>query len=50
MRLISTFARLGIVGLLGILLAVLMDPANWDPITGPDSMTKLEFATAVLDA
>ena len=49
MRLISTFARLGIVGLLGLLLAVLMDPANWDPITGPDSMTTLEFATAVLD-
>ena len=49
MRLVSTFARLGIVGLLGLLLAVLMDPANWDPVTGPDSMTTLEFATAVLD-
>ena len=49
MRLISTFARLGIVGLLGILLAVMMDPANWTPVTGSDSMTTLEFATAVLD-
>ena len=49
MRLISTFARLGIVGLLGILLAVMMDPTNWTPVTGSDSMTTLEFATAVLD-
>ena len=49
MRLISTFARLGVVGLLGLLLAVLMDPANWNPVTGSDSMTTLEFATAVLD-
>ena len=49
MRLISTFARLGIIGLLGVLLAVLMGPANWTPVTGSDSMTTLEFATAVLD-
>ena len=49
MRLISTFARLGVVGLLGLLLAVLMDPENWTPVTGSDSMTTLEFATAVLD-
>ena len=49
MRLISTFARLGIIGLLGVLLAVMMDPANWTPVTGSDSMTPLEFATAVLD-
>ena len=49
MRLISTFARLGVVGMLGLLLAVLMDSANWDPVTGSDSMTTLEFATAVLD-
>ena len=49
MRLVSTFARLGIVGLLGLLLAVLMDPANWNPVTGSDSMTTLEFATSVLD-
>ena len=49
MRLISTFARLGVVGLLGLLLAVLMDPGNWTPVTGSDSMTTLEFATAVLD-
>ena len=49
MRLVSTFARLGVVGLLGLLLAVLMDPANWTPVTGSDSMTTLEFATAVLD-
>ena len=49
MRLVSTFARLGIVGLLGLLLAVLMDPENWTPVTGSDSMTTLEFATAVLD-
>ncbi len=49
MRLISTFARLGIIGLLGVLLAVMMDPANWAPVTGSDSMTTLEFATAVLD-
>ena len=42
MRLISTFARLGIIGLLGILLAVLMDPANWG--TGSSGeMTTLEF-------
>ena len=49
MRLVSTFARLGVVGLLGILLAVLMDPENWSPVTGSDSMTTLEFATAVLN-
>ena len=49
MRLISTFARLGIIGLLGVLLAAMMDPANWTPVTGSDSMTTLEFATAVLD-
>jgi len=49
MRLVSTFARLGVVGLLGILLAVLMDPENWAPVTGSDSMTTLEFATAVLN-
>ena len=49
MRLISTFARHGIIGLLGVLLAVMMDPANWTPVTGSDSMTTLEFATAVLD-
>tara|TARA_B100001750_G_scaffold160945_1_gene129818 strand:- start:311 stop:586 length:276 start_codon:yes stop_codon:yes gene_type:complete len=49
MRLVSTFARLGIIGLLGLLLAVLMDPANWNPVTGSDSMTTLEFATSVLD-
>ncbi|MCS5535130.1 MAG: hypothetical protein NZ802_04680 [Candidatus Poseidoniales archaeon] len=49
MRLISTFARLGVVGLLGLLLAVLMDPENWSPVTGSDSMTTLEFATAVLN-
>jgi len=49
MRLVSTFARLGIVGLLAILLAVMMDPANWTPVTGSDSMTTLEFATSVLD-
>ena len=49
MRLISTFARLGIIGLLGVLLAVMMDPANWTSVTGSDSMTTLEFATAVLD-
>ena len=49
MRLISTFARLGIIGLLGVLLAGMMDPANWTPVTGSDSMTTLEFATAVLD-
>jgi|TARA_B110000438_G_C15819836_1_gene653851 NADH:ubiquinone oxidoreductase subunit 6 (subunit J) len=49
MRLISTFARLGIIGLLGVLLTVMMDPDNWTPVTGSDSMTTLEFATAVLD-
>ncbi len=49
MRLVSTFARLGIVGLVGILLTVMMDPANWNPVTVSDSMTTLEFATAVLD-
>ena len=49
MRLISTFARLGIIGFLGVLLAVMMDPGNWTPVTGSDSMTTLEFATAVLD-
>ena len=49
MRLVSTFARLGVVGLLGLLLAVLMDPENWSPVTGSDSMTTLEFATAVLN-
>ena len=49
MRLISTFARLGVVGMLVLLLAVLMDPANWDPVTGSDSMTTLEFSTAVLN-
>ena len=49
MRLISTFARIGVVVLLGLLLAIMMDPANWSDVTGSDSMTTLEFATAVLD-
>ncbi len=49
MRLVATFARVGIVMLLGLLLTVLMDPANWTEVTGPDSMSTLEFATAVLD-
>ena len=49
MRLVSTFGRLGIIGLLGLLLAVLLDPANWNPGTGSDSMTTLEFATSGLD-
>ena len=49
MRLIGTFARIGVVVLLGLLLAIMMDPANWSDVTGPDSMTTLEFATAVLD-
>ena len=48
MRLIGTAARLGIIGMLGLLLAVLMDPANWG--TGSSGeLTTLEFATAVLD-
>ena len=46
MRLMSTVARLGIIGMLGLLLAVLMDPANWG--TGSSGeLTTLEFATAV---
>ncbi len=49
MRLIGTFARIGVVVLLGLLLAMMMDPSNWTDVTGPDSMTTLEFATAVLD-
>ena len=49
MRLIGTFGRIGVVVLLGLLLAVVMDPANWSEFTGSDSMTTLEFATAVLD-
>tara|TARA_B110000014_G_scaffold85275_1_gene58425 strand:+ start:1010 stop:1285 length:276 start_codon:yes stop_codon:yes gene_type:complete len=49
MRLISTFARIGVVVLLGLLLAIMMDPANWSDVTGSDSMTTLEFATSVLD-
>jgi hypothetical protein len=48
MRLISTFARLGIIGLLGVLLAVVMDPTNWG-VGSSGEMTTLEFATAVLD-
>ena len=49
MRLIGTFARIGVVVLLGLLLAIMMDPANWSDVTGSDSMTTLEFATSVLD-
>ena len=49
MRLVSTFARIGIIVLLGLLLSVMMDPANWVEVTGSDSMSTLEFATAVLD-
>ena len=49
MRLISTFARIGVVVLLVLLLAIMMDPANWSDVTGSDSMTTLEFATSVLD-
>ena len=41
MRLISTFARIGMVGFLGLLLAVLMDPANWVEVYGSDSMNTL---------
>ena len=49
MRLVATFARIGVVVLLGLLLTVMMDPASWTEITGSDSMSTLEFATAVLD-
>ena len=48
MRLIGTAARLGIIGVLGLLLSVVMNPANWG--TGSSGeLTTLEFATAVLD-
>ena len=33
MRLISTFARIGVVVLLGLLLAMMMDPANWSDVS-----------------
>ena len=48
MRLIGTAARLGIIGILGLLLSVVMNPANWGPGSSGDLST-LEFATAVLD-
>mgnify|MGYP001334172534 FL=1 len=48
MRLIGTAARLGIIGILGLLLSVVMNPANWGPGSSGD-LTTLEFATAVLD-
>ena len=48
MRLIGTAARLGIIGVLGLLLSVVMNPANW--CTGSSGeLTTLEVATAVLD-
>ena len=48
MRLIGTAARLGIIGVLGLLLSVVMNPANWGTGSSGD-LTTLEFATAVLD-
>ncbi|DAC61576.1 MAG TPA: hypothetical protein D7I10_05865 [Candidatus Poseidoniales archaeon] len=48
MRLIGTAARLGIIGILGLLLSVVMNPTNWGPGSSGD-LTTLEFATAVLD-
>jgi len=48
MRLIGTAARLGIIGVLGLLLSVVMNPSNLG--TGSSGeLTTLEFATAVLD-
>ena len=49
MRLAGTFARLGMIALLGTLLAVLMDPGNWVERSGGDAMTTLNFATTMLD-
>jgi NADH:ubiquinone oxidoreductase subunit 6 (subunit J) len=48
MRLVGTFARLGMLTLLGILLATIMDPAMW---VGADtgSITTFDFASAVLN-
>jgi len=48
-RMFSTVARIGVAGLLGLLLTVMMDPANWNPIEGPDGMTTLEFSNAILN-
>lgn len=48
MRLVASFARMGMIALLGMLLVVLMDPANW---SGDHSgtLTTLDFARAMLD-
>lgn len=49
MRLAGTFARLGMIALLGTLLTVLMDPGNWVERSGGDAMTTLNFATTMLE-
>ena len=46
MRLISTFARIGMVGFLGLLLAVLMDPANWVAVSAAAALSPGVFRGA----
>ena len=48
MRLIATFARLGVLGFLATLLIVLMDPANWN---GGDAstLTTADFAISMFE-
>ncbi len=48
MRLIATFARLGMIGFLATLLIVIMDPANW--AGGDDSsLTTAGFAISMFE-
>ncbi|MDP6906424.1 MAG: hypothetical protein QF440_03300 [Candidatus Thalassarchaeaceae archaeon] len=47
MRLIGTFARIGMIILLGTLLAVVMDTSNWG--SGNDTvLTTADFAVSML--
>ncbi len=48
MRLIATFARLGVIGFLITLLIVIMDPANWAE-GDVSSLTTADFAISMFE-
>lgn len=48
MRLVATFARIGMIGFLATLLIVVMDPANWNG-DGDSTLTTADFAISMFE-
>ncbi|MEE3082823.1 MAG: hypothetical protein VX320_01880 [Candidatus Thermoplasmatota archaeon] len=48
MRLIATFARIGVLGFLATLLIVIMDPANWNA-GDTSALTTADFAISMFE-